>query len=512
VFALLEWSPGGVIAPYLQKPDIGPADIVGLSHLGTQPHYVHYLAWLTSVLRGDLGWSPTASEPAAHAIAERLPMTVGLFAGELAAVILAGAVIGFVQARAPWPALREAVRFCALVARAVPALFLAPVLQLAVIFSGAAAYSIDPLVLVLAMVVPFGAWSSLIFSDAFRTVAGGARTPPRIVLGAAAETAASIGPAVLAATLALEELVAWRGIGQLFMRALFTFDAGATAGALLCYSFAVVLLRLCGGLVPRSSPRAPDPQPTTANRRIRLSSTTVAALGVLAGAAAVAIAANLIAPAGPYVIDRVAFVGYPLAPGVAGHVLGTDENGRDLLARTVFGLRTSLGIAAVATLIAVLLGAAAARAVPRFARRDGPGLTGIRSFAALPFLLTVLTVLVAQTRSPEVVTPVVIAVLIGLAAWPAAVPVLHGFDSVTIGGIIGLAGCALLLEVSLSIRGFGVQPPVPSLGNLFEHVQMNLPVAPWAVIVPSVAMIAVLFALYALADALGGAREPRTAE
>src|ERR1700676_1953660 len=48
----------------------------------------------------------------------------------------------------------------------------------------------------------------------------------------------------------------------------------------------------------------------------------------------VAIFANVITPADPNFIDQAHWNGYPLAPGIAGHLLGTDENGRDLLARS----------------------------------------------------------------------------------------------------------------------------------------------------------------------------------
>src|SRR6185437_16920976 len=59
----------------------------------------------------------------------------------------------------------------------------------------------------------------------------------------------------------------------------------------------------------------------------------------------IALFASLISPADPNAIDQANWSGYPLAPGVAGHLLGTDENGRDLLARLIFGARISLTIA-----------------------------------------------------------------------------------------------------------------------------------------------------------------------
>src|SRR5579883_1326075 len=70
----------------------------------------------------------------------------------------------------------------------------------------------------------------------------------------------------------------------------------------------------------------------------------------------VAILANFIAPWDPNYIDQAHWSGYPLAPGVAGHILGTDENGRDLLSRLIFGARISLTIAIFAVLMEVVIG------------------------------------------------------------------------------------------------------------------------------------------------------------
>ena len=60
----------------------------------------------------------------------------------------------------------------------------------------------------------------------------------------------------------------------------------------------------------------------------------------------------------------------------------------------------------------------------------------------------------------------------------------------------------LLLEATQSMIGFGVQPPTPSLGNMFQNAQSNVTIAPWDPIVSSAVLTVVVIALYAIGDQL----------
>ena len=99
-------------------------------------------------------------------------------------------------------------------------------------------------------------------------------------------------------------------------------------------------------------------------------------------------------------------------------------------------------------------------------------------------------------------TPFAIALIIGLVSWPAIVPAFRARTPAMLGGILDVTACALLLEVTLSMHGFGVQPPAPSLGNILVNAQMTFTVAPWVAIVPTAVIVVTLFALYALGDEL----------
>ena len=138
----------------------------------------------------------------------------------------------------------------------------------------------------------------------------------------------------------------------------------------------------------------------------------------------------------------------------------------------------------------------------RFDDGGPPSLAGIRPFAGLPFILIAVEALPANFHGIRFLNPLIIGLMIAAVAWPAVVPAFGTLGRATIGSIVGLMGGALLLEVTVSWFGFGVQPPAPSLGNLMQNAMSDLTVAPWIVIVPTLVTIIVLFALYALGDAL----------
>jgi ABC-type dipeptide/oligopeptide/nickel transport system permease subunit len=148
----------------------------------------------------------------------------------------------------------------------------------------------------------------------------------------------------------------------------------------------------------------------------------------LAGAI-VLIAMVLFAALGPVVyrvdpnaIDQVHWSGYPLAPGVAGHPLGTDENGRDLLARLIAGSQISLTVAFAAVVISVVIGTVLG-AVSGF--YGGwidfwiMRLTDVVLCIPLLPLLLVLTAIVSATSNKASLSFLVIVVLIGALSWPS---------------------------------------------------------------------------------------------
>ena len=462
-----------------------------------------------------LGWSISNAEPVARAVAERLPWTIALGFAAFIGMLAVGIIFGYVHSRARISVLREVLAVPVLVCRSLPIVGFALFLQLFAVFdthlpiagtAGADAFDLrDQLahlvIPVLCLSVPFGAWSSLIFADFFSVPDNGARRVRNLV-EPIAMTAALIAPALLTACLIIEPIFAWPGLGRIVYFGVIRPDVPAVVGVLVVYAAAVVLIEVVAGLAPRRTAAHPaGVAHHSAALRKGLSATAIIALIVLAIATLGAFAADLIVPSGPYFIDQAHWTGYPLPPGVAGHALGTDENGRDLLARLLFAWRTSLGIATTATVIAAAIGLAVAKVAPWFGDRRTLSVSGIRPFEAFPFLAVVPAVLIATAHRHDL-NPLTVGLLIGAVSWPAIVPAFRAPTAQMLGGIVSISGCAVLLEVTLSSFGFGVQPPIPSLGNMFANMQSNIVVAPWIPAFATSAVVAVVAALYALSDEL----------
>src|ERR1700685_4558998 len=117
-------------------------------------------------------------------------------------------------------------------------------------------------------------------------------------------------------------------------------------------------------LVPPAGVHVEEMAPTrnTVWRRFRRPKVALVGVGlvVISLMALIAIFANqlaaLIGHPDPNFIDQVNWQGYSLAPGVAGHQLGTDEVGRDLLSRLMFGARISLTVALFAVIMEITIG------------------------------------------------------------------------------------------------------------------------------------------------------------
>jgi peptide/nickel transport system permease protein len=474
------------------------------------------LAAATLVLFG-LGRSSSESVPVWQAIVEGLLGSIELLAAAFIATVAIGGIVGFARARARVPVARGALTAAVLVCRAIPFVIAVAALQLALIVNpllptaGIAssdtfglrdriAHLVAP---VLVLAVPFGAWASMIFSEHFRGT--DERRPSRRILAPIAATAAMLGAPLVSAAFLVEPSFAWPGVARIFFFALRPLDFATIAGCLVVYVAAIAVVHALTGTTG-------VPAPDARGRDRALSPLAVAGCATLLAAVLAAVAAPLLAQVGPFYIDQAHWSGYPLAPGSAGHVLGTDENGRDLLARLLFGLRNSLGITAGATLVATALAAIAARvlgSVRWIGTESALAVTAIRPIAGLPLIFTAVIVLDAWTRSSQVPSPLMVALMIGGVSWPAGITAFRVSGTRRLAGIIGLAAGAFLLEVTVSSVGFGVQPPQPSAGNMLVRALENVYYAPWVPLVPAIAVVAVLAALYALAD---GLRELETRE
>ncbi|MET7401144.1 ABC transporter permease [Dactylosporangium sp. NPDC005572] len=219
-----------------------------------------------------------------------------------------------------------------------------------------------------------------------------------------------------------------------------------------------------------------------------------------------------------------------LPPGTAGHLLGTDDKGRDVLARTLYGARVSLLVGFVAATAAsafgMLLGLLAGYYggwADRLITRAGD------VWIAFPFLvLAVATLAVAGSDlwilvsllalagwvTPTRVTRSLVRRLrgadhvqaaIGLGAGDARVIRRHVLPAVLPANLVVwtlTVGTLILIEGGLSFLGLGVRPPTPSWGNMLNDGRGFLEIAWWMTAAPGVALTLTVLLTNLLGDAL----------
>ena len=269
-------------------------------------------------------------------------------------------------------------------------------------------------------------------------------------------------------------------------------------------------------------------------RRLRVNRLAVAALVVLC-----AVGVGVVA--GPWVTPH-AYDTQDTALGAvgprAGHWLGTDPLGRDLLARLLQGGRVSLLIGLSATAVSLLIGVLYG-GVSGFAggRADALMMRIVDILYALPYTVFVIILMVFFGRNF-----LFLFLAIGAVEWLTMASIVRGqvlslrereFVEAaralglgrarilirhilpnTLGPVIIYATLTvprvMLLEATLSFLGLGVQPPMSSWGLLIKEGVETMEEYPWLLLFPSIAFSATLFALNALGDGLRDALDPRT--
>lgn len=259
-------------------------------------------------------------------------------------------------------------------------------------------------------------------------------------------------------------------------------------------------------------------------------STRRAAAIVMATLITVALLAPWLAPYAPDTLD---LANRRAAPSLT-HWFGTDELGRDVLSRVLFGARVSLAVgllsAAVAGAIGVSIGAASAWAG---GRADTVLMRLTDAALSMPRLLLLMTA--SAILSPSVMR---LIVLVGLVGWMETARVTRaavlaqrerefvlaaralGASSyrVIAGHLLPLAapaitvaatlavGRGILLESTLSFFGVGVQPPTASWGNMLYQAQSAMMTEPWLAIFPGACIFATAAAINALGERPGSFR------
>ena len=264
-------------------------------------------------------------------------------------------------------------------------------------------------------------------------------------------------------------------------------------------------------------------------RRHRLALVFLVVVGLVGAACA---AAPLLAP---YEFDAIDLARIREAPSTT-HWMGTDDLGRDLFTRVLYGGRVSILIG----IVAAVLGTGVGTAVGAFAGFYGGLLddalmrtTDVAyAIPALPLLI----LLSSYTGG----TILWMAVIIGLLSWMSTARVVRGevlgiretayveaarslgasdprillrhilpnaLAPIVVGATLSV-GNAILIESALSFLGLGVQPPTPTWGNLLMDAQATMATRPWLTIFPGLAILLIVLGVNFLGEGLRDALEP----
>lgn len=247
----------------------------------------------------------------------------------------------------------------------------------------------------------------------------------------------------------------------------------------------------------------------------------------------VAIFAPLIAPYDPYAQELTNMLQAPSAE----HLFGTDEYGRDILSRVIYGCRVSLSVGVVSQVIALVIGFFAGVCAGYFGGKvDAVISFVIQVFSSFPFLLFAIVIMYALGAGL-----VNLYVALGLLGWASTARLIRGDvmrlkDSEYIQSCILSGGkswriimrhllpncvstlivtttlgipSAIMSEASLSFLGLGVQAPMASWGQMINAAQSYIQSATYYSVIPGIAIIITVMAFNLLGDALRDALDPK---
>jgi len=245
-----------------------------------------------------------------------------------------------------------------------------------------------------------------------------------------------------------------------------------------------------------------------------------------------AVAAPWIAPDDPLMVDIRHRLAPPawMAGGTAAHLLGTDQVGRDLLSRVIYGGRVSLIIGTSAVVVSATIGVLLGLGAGYFAGRiDWTIMTLVNVMLTFPFVLLALAVI--AVLGPSLINMIIV---LGVADWPLYARVIRAEtlairerEFVLAGRALGMShgrivfgqilpnlisvivviatlqvARVIILESFLSFLGLGIQPPTPAWGNMLGEGRVYMLNSWWIAAFPGLAIFTTTLAINLMGNAL----------
>ncbi|MBQ2744648.1 MAG: ABC transporter permease [Lachnospiraceae bacterium] len=243
--------------------------------------------------------------------------------------------------------------------------------------------------------------------------------------------------------------------------------------------------------------------------------------------------ADVICPEGPYVMDIAKRYIEPCGE----YIFGTDKMGRDVFARIVYGIRISLLVGAVTTLVTFIFGMVLGMIAGYFKKVDNIIMRICEALMSIPPVLMAIALMSALEPS---ITSVIMSLCIVYT--PQIARVARGatiaakentyIEAATAQGASSLRillhhiapnilspvivqgtyifATAIILEASLSFLGAGIPAPAPSLGNILYEAKEGIFTANWLTIYPGIAMVLTVLGINILGDGLRDVLDPKS--
>ncbi|MDH4140145.1 MAG: ABC transporter permease [Coriobacteriia bacterium] len=278
-------------------------------------------------------------------------------------------------------------------------------------------------------------------------------------------------------------------------------------------------------------------------RRLRKNKLAVAGLIWVSIVLVMAVTADLWVPpllGDPIALDTTQVSARRLQPPSWEHPFGTDNLGRDVAARVVYGARVSLRVGVLAVSISVVIGLLMGAIAAFYGGLSDTIIMRLADvFFAFPYILFAIAMIALLGPSE---TNVFIA--IGILGWPSIARVFrssilsvkeneyvdaaralgasdprilsrhilpNAVAPIIVYGTMSIGG-AILSEAALSFLGMGVQPPQPSWGNMLAEARSMMVVAPWIMLWPGLAILTTVLAFVLMGDGLRDALDVKMKE